>query len=75
MRRAWIDSALDRLTPREQTIIRHRFLSEERATLAQIGESFGVSKERIRQIESKALSKMGTILTDMVEDRRDIAGP
>ena len=31
-------------------------------------------KERIRQIESKALSKMGTILTDMVEDPRDIVG-
>jgi RNA polymerase sigma-32 factor len=74
MRRSWINSALDRLTPREQTIIRQRFLSEERATLAEIGESFGVSKERIRQIESKALSKMGAILTDLVEDPRDIAG-
>jgi len=72
-RRAWINTALDRLTPREQTIIRQRFLTEDRATLAEIGENFGVSKERIRQIESKALSKMGTILTDIVEDRRDLA--
>lgn len=72
-RRAWINTALDRLTPREQTIIRQRFLTEERATLAEIGENFGVSKERIRQIESKALSKMGSILTDIVEDRRDLA--
>ncbi|MCP4330804.1 MAG: RNA polymerase factor sigma-32 [Alphaproteobacteria bacterium] len=72
--RKWIDQALDKLSPREQEIIQQRFLSDKKATLAEIGESFGVSKERIRQIESKALSKMGTILTDIVHDRRDIAG-
>jgi RNA polymerase sigma-32 factor len=73
MQRKWINQALDRLSPREQTVIRRRFLSDRRATLAEIGESFGVSKERIRQIESKALSKMGNILTGIVDDRRDIA--
>ena len=72
IQRQWINQALDRLSPREQTIIRRRFLSEEKATLAEIGESFGVSKERIRQIESKALSKMGTLLTNIVDDRRDL---
>lgn len=70
--RAWIGEALDRLTPREQTIIRRRFLGDSKATLAEIGEDFGVSKERIRQIENKALSKMGTILKDMVDDPRDL---
>ncbi len=72
VQRKWINQALDALTPREQAIIRKRFLSDKRATLAEIGETFGVSKERIRQIESKALSKMGTLLNGMVDDRRDI---
>ncbi|MHA1564938.1 MAG: RNA polymerase factor sigma-32, partial [Alphaproteobacteria bacterium] len=52
----WLHEALDELTPRERTIIVDRFLKEEKSTLAEIGGDFGVSKERIRQIEAKALS-------------------
>lgn len=51
---------LDGLTPREQDILRKRFgLDDTRPhTLAEIGESLSLSRERIRQIESEALHKL-----------------
>ena len=53
---------MDNLTPREQDIIQHRYLEEGRTTLADIGENYGVTKERIRQIESRALGKLKSAL-------------
>jgi RNA polymerase sigma-32 factor len=57
-RHAYIDHALAQLSERERHIIVQRFLEDRKVTLAEIGEEFGVSKERIRQIESRALQKM-----------------
>ena len=56
--------ALSRLQPREEKIVRMRFGigRYHPQTLEAIGNHFGVSKERIRQIEKKALSKLGTPL-------------
>lgn len=54
-----IGKVLATLTPREEKIIRMRFgIGEKDHTLAQLGDEFGVSRERIRQIESKALKKI-----------------
>ena len=61
-RATWLREAMKDLTPREQQVITRRFLREGKSTLAEIGESFGVTKERIRQIEGKALAKLRTIL-------------
>ena len=61
-RAAWLREAMEDLTPREQQVIARRFLKDGKSTLAEIGESFGVTKERIRQIEGKALAKLRTIL-------------
>jgi RNA polymerase sigma-32 factor len=55
--------ALECLNPRERAIIEQRHLSENKVTLESLGESFGVSKERIRQIESKALSRLKEALS------------
>ncbi|HKA86446.1 MAG TPA: sigma-70 family RNA polymerase sigma factor [Haliangiales bacterium] len=54
------DRLLGTLTPREQTILRMRFGIGERAerTLEAVGRRFGVTRERIRQIEAKALLKL-----------------
>jgi RNA polymerase sigma-32 factor len=72
-RRQWIGRALDQLTPRERQIIVTRFLDEDKKiTLAEIGDGFGVSKERIRQIETRALQKMQVALKGMVERPQDL---
>ncbi|MFB0507448.1 MAG: RNA polymerase sigma factor RpoD/SigA [Thermodesulfobacteriota bacterium] len=54
-----IEKALKNLKPREKEIIRLRFgIGRDSAqTLEEIGEKFGISKERVRQIEKKALRK------------------
>jgi RNA polymerase sigma factor (sigma-70 family) len=50
---------LKTLTPREQKVIKARFgLDEEAKTFSDVSASLGVSRERIRQIESKALRKL-----------------
>ncbi len=55
-----IDDTLALLTPREQKILRMRFgLEDGRGhTLEEVGQEFGVTRERIRQIEAKALAKL-----------------
>jgi RNA polymerase primary sigma factor len=55
-----VDQALGDLTAREQRILRMRFGIGEGTdhTLEQIGHEFGVTRERIRQIEAKALQKL-----------------
>lgn len=71
-RKKWLESALDKLTPRERRIIVRRFLEEDKSTLAEIGVEFGVSKERIRQIESRALQKMHASLAQMGGSPKDL---
>ena len=66
-RAKWLRQALDELTPREREVISRRFLTEDRETLADIGRTYGVTKERIRQIESKALAKLREALDDRIE--------
>ena len=70
VRAGWLQEAMDELSPREKQIIVRRFLEDDRSTLAEIGESFGVTKERIRQIEGKALSKLRHALTDRIETEK-----
>ncbi|HBR49755.1 MAG TPA: hypothetical protein DEA71_06695, partial [Nitrospira sp.] len=57
-----LDHILSTLTPREQTVIRLRFGigHDESSTLEQVGQSLSVTRERIRQIEAKALKKLKT---------------
>lgn len=59
---AQLDRILSTLTPREQTVIRLRFGIgyDEARTLEEVGQSLSVTRERIRQIEAKALKKLKT---------------
>jgi len=57
-----LDRILETLTPREQVVIRLRFGigQDEPRTLEQVGQRLSVTRERIRQIEAKALKKLKT---------------
>lgn len=66
-RTRWLNDALRELSDREQTIIRRRRLREDGATLEELGKTLGVSKERVRQLEQRAMEK----LRDHIERRAD----
>ncbi len=51
-------AALSGLDERSKTILRERWLTEKKQTLHELAEQFGVSAERIRQIEKNAMKKM-----------------
>jgi RNA polymerase primary sigma factor len=55
-----LEEILHNLAPREQKIIQLRFglMDGHPRTLEEVGREFGVTRERIRQIESKTLSKL-----------------
>jgi RNA polymerase sigma-32 factor len=62
-RHAFLEKAITVLNPRERRIIASRRLSEEGVTLEELGEELGISKERVRQIENRALEKLRDALT------------
>lgn len=61
-RTQWLNQALHELNDRELRIVRERRLSEDGATLESLGEKLGISKERVRQIENRALQKLRSAL-------------
>ena len=65
----WLNSALDVLSERELKIIRERRLQDEGATLEALGTKLGISKERVRQIETRALEKLRAALLETNDDR------
>ena len=63
LRGAGLEQALASLDARSRRIIEARWLNEKQsATLHDLAAEFGVSAERIRQIEAKALGKMKTLI-------------
>jgi RNA polymerase sigma-32 factor len=58
IRSAGLTEALQALDPRSREIVESRWLMDSKAGLKELSEKYGVSMERIRQIESKAFEKM-----------------
>jgi len=63
-RSTWLRGALAVLNDRELRIVRARRLSDDADTLESLGERLGISKERVRQIENRALDKLRQALLD-----------
>lgn len=61
-RSGWLKAALRALNARELRIIEERRLKDEGATLEELGGKLGISKERVRQIEARALEKLKVAL-------------
>jgi RNA polymerase sigma-32 factor len=53
-----VEDALGGLSEREQFIIRHRIMTDEPMTLQELGDTFHISRERVRQVEGEALKKL-----------------
>ena len=67
--RGALDRMMETLDEREQCILRQRFgIDEHRQpqTLQQVGERFGISKERIRQLEARAMDKLRATFSDEI---------
>jgi RNA polymerase sigma-32 factor len=53
-----LQGALGRLDARSRDIVQQRWMSDDKSTLHELADKYGVSAERIRQIESSALGKL-----------------
>jgi len=67
-----IARAMAELSPREYTIIKRRRLSDEKVTLESLGQEFGVSKERVRQLEARALGSIKDAISSIVDRPSDL---
>ncbi len=71
-RSAWLNKALDKLTDREKTIIRERHLGHETVTLEELGKELGVSKERVRQLEQRAMEKLKGSISSQINVEKEL---
>jgi len=71
-RSKWLAEALGELSPRERTIIAQRRLRDDGATLEELGRELGVSKERVRQLEHRAMLKLKESMMKRVEVSSDL---
>ncbi|MBM7114510.1 RNA polymerase factor sigma-32 [Archangium primigenium] len=67
--RTRIQQALTRLDPRERFIIEHRVMGDSEMTLSELGEHFGFSRERARQLEIRAKDKLKAELLSLMAER------
>ncbi len=72
-RHALLTGALGELTERERDIIQARRLQDEPATLEELSQKYGISRERVRQIEVRAFEKLQKQMKSALNDRRPVA--
>ena len=71
IKKNFINKAIDTLNEREKTIIRLRKFREKSITLDELGQKLKISKERVRQIETKALEKLKKSLLDISNQSKE----
>jgi RNA polymerase sigma-32 factor len=71
-RSKWLQEALGTLSDREQKIIRDRHLQYDSVTLEDLGNELGVSKERVRQLEARAMEKLKASMASKISSRDDL---
>ncbi len=71
IKKDFINQAIDTLNDREKTIIRLRKFREKSITLDELGQKLKISKERVRQIETKALEKLKKSLLDISQQNKE----
>ena len=71
IKKDFINQAIDTLNEREKTIIRLRKFRERSITLDELGQKLKISKERVRQIETKALDKLKKALLDISQQNKE----
>ncbi len=67
----FINKAIDTLNEREKTIIRLRKFREKSITLDELGQKLKISKERVRQIETKALEKLKKSILEISNQNKE----
>ena len=75
LRRDLLTSAMSHLTARERDILQERRLREEPATLEELAQKYGVSRERVRQIEVRAFDKLQTQMKVAAQKRNLLPSP
>jgi RNA polymerase sigma-32 factor len=60
-----VKNAMQKLDPRERFIVENRLLTENPITFSELGQHFGVSRERARQLELRAIAKLQGDLKDV----------
>jgi len=70
-----LQQAMDTLSERDRYIIRHRYLIEPSQTLKDLSEELGISIERVRQLEARALKKIGALCSDFATQSDAVATP
>jgi RNA polymerase sigma-32 factor len=55
--------AMSQLDARSQAVLRARWMTDQKATLHELADEYGVSAERIRQIEANAIKKLRKLVT------------
>jgi RNA polymerase sigma-32 factor len=68
-RRELLTAAMDQLTDREKDVLVQRRLTDDVVTLEELSDRYGVSRERIRQIEVRAFEKLQKRMRDLARER------
>jgi RNA polymerase sigma-32 factor len=67
--RALLNEGLKQLDPRERAILKARHMSARPMTLGALGKKFGISRERVRQLELRAVAKLRNFCTGETVER------